>query len=146
VRPDVLLTGHWGAHELTDEQIAQLSEDGRRVAELHRDLLPFGDAEGFPARFTPYRATTQAGAVVELAVEVCNPFDLAERAAVRLVLPDGWSSEPVEVELALEPRGEERAMFRVVPSGPVGRVPIAAELAFGGVPFGQQAEALVTVT
>jgi glyoxylase-like metal-dependent hydrolase (beta-lactamase superfamily II) len=146
VRPDVLLTGHWGAHELTGEQIAQLSEDGRRVAELHRKLLPFGDAEGFPARFTPYRATAQAGAAVELVVEVRNPFDRVERAAVRLVLPDGWSSEPVEVELALEPRSEERATFRVVSAGPAGRVPVAAELTFGGVPFGQQAEALVTVT
>jgi glyoxylase-like metal-dependent hydrolase (beta-lactamase superfamily II) len=146
VRPDVLLTGHWGAHELTDEQIAQLSEDGRRVAGLHRELLPFGDAEGFPARFTPYRATAQAGAAVELAVEVRNPFDRAERAAVRLVLPDGWSSEPVEAELALEPRAEERATFRVVPAGPARRVPIAAELTVGDVSFGQQAEALVTVT
>jgi glyoxylase-like metal-dependent hydrolase (beta-lactamase superfamily II) len=146
VRPELLLTGHWGAHELTDEQLAQLTEDGRRVAELHRELLPFGDAEGFPARFTPYRASVEAGAAVELAVEVRNPFDRAETARVQLVLPEGWLSEPEQLELALGPRGEGRATFRVVAAGPAGRVPIAADLDVGDVPFGQQAEALVTVT
>jgi glyoxylase-like metal-dependent hydrolase (beta-lactamase superfamily II) len=146
LRPDLLLTGHWGAHELNDEQLRQLMEAGRRVAELHRELLPFGDAEGFPARFTPYRATVPAGATVELAVEVRNPFDRAETARVRLVLPDGWSSEPALHELELDPRGEARATFKVVPAGPPGRRPIAGDLTVGDVSFGPQAEALVTVT
>jgi glyoxylase-like metal-dependent hydrolase (beta-lactamase superfamily II) len=146
VRPDLLLTGHWGAHELTDGQIARLAKDGRRVAELHRELLPFGDAEGFPARFTPYRAGVPAGDAVELTVEVRNPFDRAETARVQIVLPAGWSSEPARRELALEPRGDGRATFRVVPAGPPRRVPIAADVTIGDVQFGQQAEALVTVT
>jgi glyoxylase-like metal-dependent hydrolase (beta-lactamase superfamily II) len=146
VRPDLLLTGHWGAHELSDEQVAQLAKDGRRVAELHRELLPFGDAEGFPARFTPYRSTVPADESVEVTVEVRNPFDRAETARVRLVVPPGWASEPAEQELALEPHGEARARFRLVPAGPPGRMPIAADLTIGDVPFGQQAEALVTVT
>jgi glyoxylase-like metal-dependent hydrolase (beta-lactamase superfamily II) len=146
VRPDLLLTGHWGAHELTDGQIVRLAKDGRRVAELHRELLPFGDAEGFPARFTPYRTGVPAGDAVELSVEVRNPFDRAETARVQIVLPAGWSSEPAEQELALEPRGDGRATFRVVPAGPPRRVPIAADVTIGDVQFGQQAEALVTVT
>jgi glyoxylase-like metal-dependent hydrolase (beta-lactamase superfamily II) len=146
VRPDLVLTGHWGAHELNDEQIAQLANDGRRVAELHRALLPFGDAEGFPARFAPYRAAVPAGDAVELTVQVRNPFDRAETARVRIVLPEGWSSEPAEQELELEPRGEGRVTFRVTPDGAPGRVPIAADLTIGDVQFGQQAEALVTVT
>jgi hypothetical protein len=36
-------------------------------------------------------------------------------------------------------------VFRVVPTAPAGRVPIAADLTIGDVPFGGQAEALVTV-
>jgi glyoxylase-like metal-dependent hydrolase (beta-lactamase superfamily II) len=146
LRPDLLLTGHWGAHELNEVQLAQLIEDGRRVAELHRELLPFGDAEGFPARFTPYRVTVAAGTAVELSVEVHNPFDRAETARVSLVVPAGWSSEPALQELALEPRAEARAAFRIVPVGPPGRVPIAADLIVGDVHLGEQAEALVTVT
>jgi glyoxylase-like metal-dependent hydrolase (beta-lactamase superfamily II) len=146
LRPELLLTGHWGAHELTDEQLAQLTADGGRIAELHRELLPFADADGFPARFTPYRATVPAGGSVELAVEVRNPFDRAENASVQLVLPDGWTGEPALRALALEPRGEGCAAFTVVTAGRPGRVPVAADLVIGDVPFGQQAEALVTVT
>jgi uncharacterized protein (DUF58 family) len=109
-------------------------------------LLPFGDAEGFPARFAPYRAAVPAGDAVELTVQVRNPFDRAETARVRIVLPEGWSSEPAEQELELEPRGEGRVTFRVTPDGAPGRVPIAADLTIGDAQFGQQAEALVTVT
>jgi glyoxylase-like metal-dependent hydrolase (beta-lactamase superfamily II) len=146
VRPDLLLTGHWGAHALSEAQLTQLSEEGRRVAELHRELLPFGEAEGFPARFTPYRVSARSGEAVELAVEVRNPFDRAETARVQLVVPGGWSVEPPLLELELGPGGEARARFRLVPAGATRRVPIAADLTVGDVAFGQQAEALVTVT
>jgi glyoxylase-like metal-dependent hydrolase (beta-lactamase superfamily II) len=146
LQPDLLLTGHWGVHELNDEQLGQLMKDGRRIAQLHRELLPFGDAEGFPARFTPYRVSAGAGEAVELFVEVRNPFDRSETARVLLVLPEGWSGEPALHELALDPRGEARAAFRIVPQGPPRRVPIAADLSVGDTAFGQQAEALVTVT
>jgi glyoxylase-like metal-dependent hydrolase (beta-lactamase superfamily II) len=146
LRPDLLLTGHWGVHELTDDRLAQLSADGRRTAELHRQVLPFGEPEGFPARLTPYRSTVRAGDDVELTVEVRNPFDRGERAVVRLALPEGWQSEPEHHELTMSPRGEGRATFRVTAAGPPHRLPIAADLTIGDMPFGQQAEALVTVT
>lgn len=144
LRPDLLLTGHWGAHELTHEQLAQLAAGGRRVAELHRELLPLGDAEGFPARLTPYRSTVAAGEELELAVELRNPFGRAETATVGLVVPDGWRVEPGEATIELG--GEARVSFTVVPAGPPRRVPIAADVTIGETMFGQQAEALVTVT
>jgi glyoxylase-like metal-dependent hydrolase (beta-lactamase superfamily II) len=146
LRPELLLTGHWGAQELTDELLAQMSRDAARVAELHRELLPFEDADGFPVRFTPYRVTGRAGEAVELRVELRNPFERTETAIVRLVLPDGWRCEPESQELALEPRAEGWAVFRVVVAGLPGRMPIAADVAIGESQFGQQAEALVTVT
>jgi glyoxylase-like metal-dependent hydrolase (beta-lactamase superfamily II) len=142
LQPDLLLTGHWGACELTAELRAQLATDGRRVAELHRALLPFGEAEGFVARVTPYRSTVDAGGVLELAVEVSNPFGGEETATVRLVLPDGWSVDPAEATCELP----GRVTFAVVAAGPPRRVPIAADVTIGETPFGQQAEALVTVT
>jgi hypothetical protein len=46
----------------------------------------------------------------------------------------------------MSPRGEGRATFRVTAAGPPHRLPIAADLTIGDMPFGQQAEALVTVT
>jgi hypothetical protein len=90
--------------------------------------------------------SARSGEAVELSVEVRNPFDRPETARLLLVLPGGWVGEPALHELALDPRGEARAAFRVVPQGPPRRVPIAADLTVGDTEFGQQAEALVTVT
>ncbi|MFL5955346.1 MAG: MBL fold metallo-hydrolase [Gaiellaceae bacterium] len=144
LQPDLLLTGHWGAHALTREQLARLSDDGRRVAALHRELLPFGDAEGFPARLTPYRSSVESGSELELAVEVRNPFVGARAVTVRLVLPEGWHAHPDPATFELD--GEGRATFTVVPSGEPAQVVIAADVTIGETMFGQQAEALVTVT
>jgi glyoxylase-like metal-dependent hydrolase (beta-lactamase superfamily II) len=143
VRPDVLLTGHWGSHELSEGLLARLAADGARVAELHRELLPFGDAEGVVARCTPYRVT--AAAQFELAVEVANPFDTTEQAIVRLVVPDGWRAEPAMAKLALTARGRAVASFSVTPAPTQRRIAIAADVTIGDTAFGQQAEAVVTV-
>jgi len=105
-------------------------------------LLPFGEAEGFVARLTPYRSTVAAGGVLELAVEVSNPFDGEQTATVRLVLPDGWTVEPAEATCELP----GRVTFAVVAAAPAHRVPVAADVTIGDTLFGQQAEALVTVT
>ena len=148
LRPDLIVSGHWLPREVTDAYLDRLAEDGRRVAELHRELLPeegFG-AEGFGARIEPYRSTAARGDDVELEVLVRNPFDRDETAAVALVLPAGWEAEPVEQEVELGPHGEATVAFRVRLGGePVRRARVAAELTVGGTPFGQQAEALVDV-
>jgi hypothetical protein len=146
LQPDLLLTGHWGSHELTDDVLAQLGRDGRRVEELHGDLLPYADPEGFPARCTPYRVTVPSGGTVALEVEVRNPFDRVEQAVVRFALPDGWGCEPPEHELRLAALGDGRAAFRVGVAGAPGLVPVAADVTIGETRFGEVAEALVTVT
>ena len=149
LRPDLLISGHWLPREVDDEYLDRLLADGRRTAELHRELLPddvsFG-AEGFGARVEPYRSRVAAGGAVELHVLVRNPFAHDADASVELVLPDGWTSTPEVHELALAPRREDVVHFRVqVGTEPVRRARIAVELAVGGTPFGQQAEALVDV-
>jgi hypothetical protein len=139
LRPDLILGGHWLPLEVTDELLATLLADARRTAELHRDLLPaegFG-TEGFGARIEPYRAT---GPEVDFTVSIRNPFDRDETAAVRLVVPAGWTVIPPVREAELEPHGETDLEFRVVADGP-GRV--GADLTVGETRFGQQAEALV---
>ncbi|HWE80717.1 MAG TPA: MBL fold metallo-hydrolase [Gaiellaceae bacterium] len=150
LRPELIVSGHWPPRQVTDDYLAELTRDGARLARLHRDLLPLDEidlgAEGFGARIAPYRSHAASGASVELEVEVLNPFARAESAAVTLALPDGWSSEPPAREVALEPHGTGLARFRVTVGGPVRRVAIAADVTVGDVPFGQQAEALVSVT
>ncbi|HWE10370.1 MAG TPA: MBL fold metallo-hydrolase [Solirubrobacteraceae bacterium] len=139
--PDVILGGHCPPQEVDEEYLAQLAADGRRVAELHRALLPLEEvdagAEGSLARIEPYRPVVAAGDSLDVEVEV--PAGPAE---VALVLGAGWTAEPSRV--ALTEAGTAR--FSVTPAPvPVRRARLAAEVTVGGVPYGQQAEALVDV-
>jgi glyoxylase-like metal-dependent hydrolase (beta-lactamase superfamily II) len=149
LRPDIIVSGHWLPREVTDAYLERLLEDGRRLAELHRELLPddvdFGP-EGFGARIEPYRAAVAPGGELELDVAVRNPFDRDEAAVVGLVLPERWEASPPAHEVELGPHAEETVRFRVrVGPEPVRRARVAADLTVGGSPFGQQAEALVDV-
>jgi glyoxylase-like metal-dependent hydrolase (beta-lactamase superfamily II) len=149
LRPELLITGHWGVTDVTEEFLAGLERDGQRLAELHRELLPLDDvdfgAEGFGARISPYRSTVTAGGDLELEVCVRNPFGREEEAQVRLVVPAGWSAEPPDRTLALRAHAEGTVRFRVGAGKPALNARIAADLTVGAVPFGQQAEALVDV-
>jgi glyoxylase-like metal-dependent hydrolase (beta-lactamase superfamily II) len=149
LRPDLLISGHWLPREVDDAYLDRLLADGLRTAELHRELLPedvdFG-AEGFGARVEPYRSQVEPAGLVELDVLVRNPFDRAADAAVKLVVPRGWTSTPQENEVALAARGEGIARFGLrVADEPVRRARVGVELSVDGTPFGQQAEALVDV-
>ncbi len=147
LRPDLLLTGHSGVIEVTDGLLERLAEDGRRLAELHRELLPLAEVDlgpgGFAARIDPYRSEGRAGEPLRLEVSVRNPFDRDERATVRLALPPGWTAEPAEQEVPVAAGGEAVASFRVVPGSTAAW--LAADVTVGETRFGQQAEALVEV-
>ncbi len=149
LRPDLLISGHWPLQRVTDEYLDRLETDGRRLDQLHRELLPaevdFG-AEGFGARIEPYRAHVEGGKTLELDVIVRNPFDRPERAIVRLVVPAGWP-EPAPQEVELAPLGEDAVRFALDLTGiaPMARARVATDLTVGGTPFGQQAEAVVEV-
>jgi hypothetical protein len=82
-------------------------------------------------------------------LEVCvrNPFPAVRTAQVRMVVPRGWAAQPAEQEVKPPGGGEATLVFEVtVPRGESGaRRRVAVDLTVGGVRFGQQAEALVTV-
>jgi glyoxylase-like metal-dependent hydrolase (beta-lactamase superfamily II) len=150
LRPDIVVSGHWLPLEVTDEYLDRIEADGRRLAELHRELLPLEDvdfdAEGFGARIAPYRSHVRAGETLGVEVEVRNPFGRDDVAVVRLVAPDGWQVDPEQRDVPLGARQTGVAAFSLRPAGPpVRRARIAADLTVGGVRFGQQAEALVDV-
>ncbi len=151
LRPDLMISGHAPVQKVTDGYLEQLLADGKSLADLHRQLLPVEDVDfgagGFGARIEPYRSTVRSGQVLDLDVTVRNPFHGAGAATVQLVVPARWSAEPSEQEIRLSGHGEATLRFRVSPngSGPVSRARVAADLTVSGVPFGQQAEALVNV-
>jgi len=150
LRPDLIVSGHWQPLEVTPELLAQLHADGRRLAELHRELLPFEQvdlgAEGFGARIEPYRSLGVTGEELRLSVGARNPYGRDAAVTVRLDVPAGWHVEPAEVELRLGPLAEESAVFAVRPSAPARRARVAADITVEDVHFGQQAEALVDVS
>jgi glyoxylase-like metal-dependent hydrolase (beta-lactamase superfamily II) len=149
LRPDLMITGHWGAVEVTDAYLDRLAAAGRRLAELHRELLPLEEvdfgAEGFGARIEPYRSAVASGGSLDLDVTVLNPFGRDADATVRLVVPAGWSAEPVAQTVPLGPHGAASVRFRVGAGQPALNARVAADLTVGDVLFGQQAEALVDV-
>jgi glyoxylase-like metal-dependent hydrolase (beta-lactamase superfamily II) len=149
LRPDVIVSGHWLPREVTAPYLDRLLADGRRLAALHRELLPLDEvdfgAEGFGARIEPYRSTVGLGGIVPLAVALRNPFASQADAEVRLRVPDGWT-EPAPQQVSLAPHGGATVHFDVAADGrPATRARVAAEVTIGGRLFGQQAEALVDV-
>ena len=148
LRPDLLLTGHWGVKEVTEPFLRTLERQGGRLAELHRELLPLDEvdfgAEGVAARILPYRSRVDAGASLELEIRVRNPFAHPADATVRLVVPEGWPEPPVSfVRLDAHGEGAVRVETTAAPAGLPAR--LAADVTIDGTPFGQQAEALVEV-
>nr|MBA2475964.1 MBL fold metallo-hydrolase [Actinomycetota bacterium] len=151
LRPDILISGHAPVQRVDDGYLEQLLVDGKRLAEVHRQLLPVEDVDfgagGFGARIEPYRSTVRSGEELDLDVTIRNPFNAAGVATVQLVVPSRWAAEPIEQEVRVSGHGEATLRFRVSPNGagPVSRARVAADLTVSGVPFGQQAEALVNV-
>ncbi|MFA9445047.1 MBL fold metallo-hydrolase [Egicoccus sp. AB-alg6-2] len=151
IRPDLLLTGHWGAIPCDDRLVTTLKERGRDLERLHRDLLPLDDtdfdAEGRGLWVRPYHTDIVAGQSFELEVEVRNPAPEAEEVEVALVVPDGWQVKPPRAQLELEP-GEHgfTGFWLTSPAGePDPRVVVAADLTVAHRRYGQIAEALVHV-
>jgi glyoxylase-like metal-dependent hydrolase (beta-lactamase superfamily II) len=149
LRPDLLLTGHWGVVSVTDDSLERLAADGRRLAGLHRELLPLDEVDfgagGFGARIEPYRSAVAAGGSLDLDVTVRTPFPGEERAVVRLVAPAGWGVEPEARDLELPGRADGTVRFRLVAGARAASARVAADLTVGDALFGQQAEALVEV-
>ena len=148
VRPDVIVSGHWPPQEVSDEWLERLAADGARLAELHRELLPLEQVDlgavGFAARIEPYRSTARAGGTVDVDVIARNPFSREAVARVEVVVPAGWIV-PAAQELTLAAGAEASLRFAVVTGKPQRRARIAADVTVDGIPFGQQAEALVDV-
>jgi glyoxylase-like metal-dependent hydrolase (beta-lactamase superfamily II) len=150
LRPDLIVSGHSPPRPVTDTYLERMLEDGRRVAALHRELLPLDDvdfgAEGFGARIVPYRSTLAPRGQTTLTVELLNPFGHAATVEARLVVPRGWEASPAAQQVALEPHGEGRASFEVrAPAEAVLRAVVAVDITIDSRPFGQHAEALVSV-
>lgn len=152
LKPDLILSGHWSPLWVDATYFDRLDALGAELERLHADLLPLevldvGTA-GAIARIDPYAVTAAAGSRLSFVVETRNPFPHTAEAVVRLVAPPGWQVEPEAARCPVMAHAVATNHFEV--STPAGRVlrraRIAADVSVDGQPFGQQAEALVTLT
>jgi glyoxylase-like metal-dependent hydrolase (beta-lactamase superfamily II) len=149
--PDLIISGHWPPQSVDADVLNHNLETGRELAALLRSLLPLDDvdfgAEGVGARIEPYRSEIAASEDLAIEVSVLNPFGSGEDAVVRIVTPSGWTATPPSRTVQLLPNATQIMDFSIRPAAtPVRRARIGADLTVSGIPFGIQAEALVTVT
>lgn len=150
-RPELVLTGHTTPYRTDEAWYRRIEEQAKNFDEVHRKLMILGDdeahfgAESQGGKLHPYRAHAPEGGTIEFEGWVLNPLPAGASATIRLIAPEGWTTSPVQVQLA--PR--ERGSFKVTIAPPAGtrcrRQPVGLDLVVGDRPFGQVAEALVTV-
>jgi len=151
VAPGLMISGHWRGRWVDDAYLTMLEEEGRELAELHRELLPLEGAspDGGIASLEPFFTQARPGERLRYTVRVRSPLGEASVARVKLEAPAGWLVEPGVIAIDAPGGGGDawtECTFEVVAGErPARRQRLAADVAFDGRPFGQQAEALIDV-
>ncbi len=151
-QPQILLSGHTGAMEVTRGDLDDFVAWARELEIVVSRLTPVPGMENealdpYIARFDPYRATVPTGQVVRTRVIIRNHAAVRRAATCSLRLPAGWSATPAEAAMEMPAGAEVAVEFDIgVPAtaGP-GRIVITADITLGGQPRGELAECLLEV-
>lgn len=148
-KPDIVTQGHQQPF-FTDADFFRRIEDWTRDYEnLHRAAMALGDGDahfnldGWGGWIWPYRVHLPEPGPAAVRVTVRNPLPRAAQLEVRLVGRTGWAAS--SKILAAPARGEVSCELEITPTERCRRHPFAVELTADGQPFGQVAEALITV-
>ena len=148
-RPDIVLQGHQPAMFTDSHFFAHIAAWNADYAGLHRRIMPLGedevhfDLDSWGGWIWPYRTHIPAPAPIVLTVTMRNPFPGDAELEVRLVGPAGWTGSNARLKAA--GRAEVSCELTITPAAECRRQPVALEITANGRPFGQVAEALVTV-
>ncbi|CAA9548236.1 MAG: hypothetical protein AVDCRST_MAG79-2485 [uncultured Thermoleophilia bacterium] len=148
-RPDVVLTGHQPAIRTDAAFFDRVDEHARLYEDLHRRAVALGDDEvhfeldGWGGWIAPYRNHLPAPGTLRVSATVRNPLPTEAQLDATLVGGPGWRGSSATVRAAA--RTEVRVELTLEVPTPCRRRPFAVDLRADGRPFGQVAEALVTV-
>jgi glyoxylase-like metal-dependent hydrolase (beta-lactamase superfamily II) len=148
-RPDIVLSGHWPPFRADQAFFDLIDERTQLYEEVHRRAMPLGEADvhfdvdSWAGWLWPYRLHLADGETAVLRATVRNPLPHAATLLVRLVGPAGWAGKAAT--LTAPAHAEVSCELTLSVAGECRRQPIALELIADGRPFGQVAEALVTV-
>jgi glyoxylase-like metal-dependent hydrolase (beta-lactamase superfamily II) len=150
--PELLLTGHTGALEVTRADLDDFVTWARELELVVARLAPVPGLEDealdpYVARFDPYRATVRPGAELATSVIVTNHAPRPRSVRVRLRVPRGWDAAPSDAEVVVTGRDTAAIAFRVVAAPEVapGRIVLTADVDIDREPRGELAESLVEV-
>jgi len=125
------------------------SLDTERVETEHRRMMPLGaqdthfNIDSVEGTFRPYRVRRDTDGVVTFRADVRNPLPNDATLRLRMAGPSGERGPITQVDV--EAHGEACVEVTLELHGPCRRLPVALELTANGRPFGQIAEALVTI-
>ena len=150
--PELLLTGHTGALEVTRPMLDDFLAWSRQLEGVFTRLcaVPERVNEALDPDFVvcfPYLSTLGPGDTLALEVRVTNHGPVSEEARVALVAPAGWEVEPAMAVAAIAPDASGALPFtvRVAPDAAPGRSIVLADLVLAERRYGQRAEAIVDV-
>ena len=148
-RPDILIGGHIQPTPVDDRFLAMADDWAREYRQSHQQAMPLADdgthfdMDSWCGWIWPYRLHLAAPGPAAVRVTVRNPLPREATLALRLVGPEGWEGSAATVTAGA--RAEVEQVMQIRPDKPCQRQPFAMELEVDGRPFGQVAEALVSV-
>ncbi|MCJ8329058.1 MAG: MBL fold metallo-hydrolase [Lentisphaeria bacterium] len=149
--PTWVATGHTDPYPVTDGFFDALEKGGNAFDDVHQALMPLSDnavhfgAESQGGKLQPYHAHYPKAQAMKFRGWVLNPYPTVQTAELTITAPAGWTSETVTIELG--PREQKNiALTLTAPANTsCRRLPVGLSLTVGNRPFGQVAEALVTI-
>ena len=148
-RPDLLISGHWETTRTNEKFFQALTDYTEHYEQMHRNAMPLEDDEvhfdidSWGGWIWPYRTVLDSPRETSVRVHVRNPLPDHATLEVRLVGPAGWRGTSATLEAP--PRAEVSCELSITPDSSCRRQAFAVELTANGQPFGQVAEALMTV-
>jgi glyoxylase-like metal-dependent hydrolase (beta-lactamase superfamily II) len=151
--PELLLTGHTGALEVSRQDLDEFVAWARQLELVIGRLAPVPGLEDealdpYVARFDPYRADVVAGGRIGAEVIVRNHGPADRDVAVRVGTPPGWTVDAAEASGIIAAGGQTWTTpveIDVPTDAPPGRHVLTVDVWLGGEPRGELAEMLVEV-